>query len=900
MIKKILIANRGEIAVRIIKTCKKLGITTVAIYSTDDKDSLHVRIADESVCTEKESSNDGYTNINNIIQAAINKKCDAIHPGYGFLSENYEFAKAVESNNLIWIGTNSDIMKKVENKHNIKKEVEKLNIPVIKEFEKEKVKQEDFPLLIKEAFGAGGKGIEKVNNIECLNNIYNKMKNLNEEELYIEKYIKGFRHIEIQFAVDNFRNVIIFPERDCSIQEKYKKVIECTPSFDVPKNIVTKLKHDTEKIVRHLKYNNIGTAEFIIDCENNYYFLEINPRIQVEHTITEMITNIDLIKLQISIAGHQEIKNYKIQDNGKYAIESRVYAKKAGEIIQSYKIPNSKYIRVDTEIFDGMKISPRYDPLLAKIICVGNTRIDAISKMVNALNEFQINGVDTNKDSLYRILTSQCFLDGKYCLQYDFNNVRISAMERLKLICDENSFIEIDKENKKENETILIGIGKIHNLNVAIGIMDANYMAGSIGTFLTNKLCFLIKYAKINKLPLLILSSSGGIRVQEGVNALVGMAKLSAVIKDFKEDGLFISFFTNPTYGGLNASLSMLGDINIAEEGCKIGFSGARIIENELHQNLPKNFQTEEYNLENGYIDIITSKDNEKETIYRLLEQFYHHNNTKEIQYKETKTNTSINKLDLIRQIRSEVHIRPETIVNNLFTDLIELHGDRVHKEDNAVKCFFAKLNDIDLSVIYVNRQNNLQNNILSNFGMIRPDGYRKINRFIKLSEKMKSPVVIFIDTQGADAGIYAEENGQASAIANLLQDISKISVPILSFITGEANSGGAIALTTGDYLCMLEHSYFSVISPESYSDIVYKGKKKIDEVIQEMRILPKDLIDEKIIDEIIQDSDFENMIEEIKAIINNKIHCFSELTKEELICRRLDRIENWGAEKHE
>ena len=391
-------------------------------------------------------------------------------------------------------------------------------------------------------------------------------------------------------------------------------------------------------------------------------------------------------------------------------------------------------------------------------------------------------------------------------------NFKMSSEERLEIICDDNSFNEIDFKNKNLHESILIGKAKIDNKDVAIGIMNSYHMAGSIGEFLIKKLCYLIKFAKRNKLPLIIFSASGGIRVQEGVKALVGMSKLAEAINEYKEDGLFISFLTNPTYGGLNASLSMLGDIIISEYDCKIGFSGTRVIKNELLQELPENFQTTEFCFENGLIDMIVSRDQEKEIISKLLTFYYYkdkkeHKDEKNMTTKrkkrvissdkekekskeDLKTLTTEEKLQLIKEIRMEKHIRPYKIVENVFSSMIEIHGDRINKDDNSIKCVLAKMNDLYVSVIYVNRRNNLKDNITANFGMINPEGYRKANRFIKLSEKMNLPIICFVDTPGANAGYEAEKNGQTIAIANLLQDIPKIKVPIISFITGEANSG--------------------------------------------------------------------------------------------------------------
>ncbi|MBR6033758.1 MAG: ATP-grasp domain-containing protein [Clostridia bacterium] len=420
MIKKILIANRGEIAIRIIRTCKEMGIKTVSIYSNEDKDALHVFMADESVCTEKENDSDGYTNIDNIIQAAINTKCDAIHCGYGFLSECYEFAKRIEQSGLIYIGTNPDVLKGIENKYLLKEKVQKLGIPIIESYEAENIKKEDFPILIKSAIGAGGKGIEKIENIEEFKFKFGKISNdLKNKKIYIEKYIKGYRHIEIQYAADKFGNIITFPERDCSLQINYKKVIEMTPSSNISKNLIAKMKKDTLKIVKELGYTNIGTAEFIVDKDNNYYFIEINPRIQVEHTVTEMCADVDLVKMQIEIADRKNIEEYKnIKSSNIFAIEARINALEGNKNITFCNFPLGNNIRLDTHIYNGMKVSINYDPMLMKIICKGKTKEGAINRLKQALEELIIEGIDTNINYLYDVITSEKFVNGEYDLEY--------------------------------------------------------------------------------------------------------------------------------------------------------------------------------------------------------------------------------------------------------------------------------------------------------------------------------------------------------------------------------------------------------------------------------------------------------------------------------------------------
>lgn len=431
MIKTILIANRGEIAVRIIRTCRSLGIKTIAVYSKCDKDSYHVFLADEAICIGGNDIKDSYLNINNILAAAISSNADAIHPGYGFLSESYEFAKKVEENGLIFIGPSSNILKKISDKYDVKTLVKKIGIPVIdgQSYDDFCLKQNiDFPVMIKSKYGGGGKGIRI---------IYNKdefikkeilvreeiKKSFCDKGLYVEKYINVYKHIEIQLIADKYGNISVLPERDCSCQRKYQKFIEESPSIVKDKDLITKMKDSAILIFKELKFNNLGTVEFLLDKNNNYYFLEINARIQVEHALTEMITDIDLIKEQINIASGLKNKNKKYVKAKRYAIECRINAEdfendflpSCGEI-NIFNIPTGSNIRIDTYIYQGYKLKPYFDSLIYKIIVYGENRKDTIKKLYNYLDEFIIFGIKTNVGYIQNIIDSKEFKKGNYSI----------------------------------------------------------------------------------------------------------------------------------------------------------------------------------------------------------------------------------------------------------------------------------------------------------------------------------------------------------------------------------------------------------------------------------------------------------------------------------------------------
>jgi len=435
MIKKILIANRGEIAVRIIRACKELNIPTVAVHSTADKESMHVKLADESVCIGSHNPIDSYLNIPSIISAVEITGADAVHPGYGFLAENYKFAQILEEHNIKFIGPRSEIIKKMGDKIEAKKIAKDLGLPVIdgsfegiSDLNEAKVISRNigFPLLIKAAGGGGGKGMRIViNENELDENIKvaqsEAKKYFGNDEVFIEKFFEKPRHIEVQILSDGKNNTVHLGERDCSIQRRYQKIIEESPCPILNESERGKLLDISVNAVSRLGYEGAGTLEFIYE-KGKFYFLEMNTRLQVEHPVTEAVTGIDLVKRQIEIAstGSLDLKQENIKFTG-HSIECRVNAEdprnnfqpSAGTITTYYQ-PSGPGTRVDSYLFQGSKISPFYDSLVAKLICHGKNRESAITRIKRALDEFIVDGIKTTIDIHKKILINDEFLNNKY------------------------------------------------------------------------------------------------------------------------------------------------------------------------------------------------------------------------------------------------------------------------------------------------------------------------------------------------------------------------------------------------------------------------------------------------------------------------------------------------------
>lgn len=433
---KILIANRGEIAVRIIRACKEMNIKTVAVYSEADKDSLHTRLADEAICIGPANSKQSYLNVKNIIEAANITGADSIHPGFGFLSENSNFAKICEESHIKFIGPKSEVIDLLGNKSNAKELMKKEGVPVIPGSNgsigsiKEAIsvcEKIGYPVLLKASAGGGGKGIRIVNSVNELETNYNIVKQeaknaFNDDAIYIEKFIKNPRHIEIQILADEHGNVVHLGERDCSIQRNHQKIIEETPSTIVDDKLRSKMGSVAIKAAKVAGYTSCGTIEFLVDSDKNFYFMEMNTRIQVEHPITEMRTGIDIVKEQIRIAAGEKLKfkQKEVEFRG-HSIECRINAENPRKNfmpcpgkINEVNLPGGNGIRVDTAIYNGYTIPPYYDSMIAKIITHGATRNEAISKMKRALEELVVDGIETNRDFLFDIIRTPNFIRGNF------------------------------------------------------------------------------------------------------------------------------------------------------------------------------------------------------------------------------------------------------------------------------------------------------------------------------------------------------------------------------------------------------------------------------------------------------------------------------------------------------
>ncbi len=438
MFKKILIANRGEIALRIIRTCREMGIRTVAVYSTADKDSLHVRFADEAVCIGKPQSSDSYLNIPHIMAAAEITNADAIHPGYGFLAENANFADICKQYNIKFIGPTGDMIRQMGDKITAKETMIKAGVPCIPGSEgllesveeaKKLAKEMGYPVILKATAGGGGKGMRVVWEDTELEKNYNAAKaeaaaSFKNDGIYMEKFVEEPRHIEIQVAGDQFGHVCHLSERDCSIQRRHQKLVEESPSPFMTSELRKKMGEAAKAAAAAINYESVGTVEFLVDKHRNFYFMEMNTRIQVEHGVTEEVINYDLIKEQIKIAAGIKItgKDYEPE---MHAIECRINAedpyndfRPSPGLITVLHTPGGHGVRVDSHIYAGYTIPPYYDSMIAKIIAVAQTREEAINTMERALSEYVIEGIKTTIPFHQQLMRDEKFKEGDFTTKF--------------------------------------------------------------------------------------------------------------------------------------------------------------------------------------------------------------------------------------------------------------------------------------------------------------------------------------------------------------------------------------------------------------------------------------------------------------------------------------------------
>ncbi len=981
MIKKLLIANRGEIALRIGRTCRKLGIRTVAIYCDSDRDAMHVKSADTSVRIGSDNLQDSYLNGRAILNAALTTGCDAIHPGYGFLSENAEFAEDVRNHGLIFIGPNTEILFKIQSKLDAKQLMKKVGVPVLPGFDNpietltdalKIASQIGYPVIFKHGYGAGGRGIRIAHSEdECAEAFYaSKMECQFESaksQVYLESFIHPVKHVEVQLIGDDYGNVIHLHERDCTFQRRHQKVIEEAPCASIPEELRQTLFKYAVDAFRSIGYDNVGTVEFLIDEENQPYFMEINPRLQVEHTITEQITGIDLVRQQIRCAQGDvlDLTQTDIQVKG-VAIECRINAE---DIAQEFRpdpgridfvhLPQGKQVRIESMLVEGIVLSPMFDPMIAKVITSNKTRTLAIRDMVKALDETLIHGVATNIPFLTIATKSLAFTSGEYdsrlapkcaaqavleaqtkptkmkssvsvsvttkdghCLKCNgslrldeipiHQNVcpacgqhhRLDAWNRIRLLTDPNTFHELyddiqisyaeldadyqakflmAQKNTGLCEAIVCGEAQIGEIPVALGVMDAAFMMGSMGQVVGEKITRLIESAQTSKLPLVLVSASGGARMQEGILGLVQMAKISSALAKFNESkGLFVSVLTDPTTGGVSASFALAGDIHLAEPNALIGFTGKRVIEQTMHTSLPDEFQTAEFLHARGFIDQIVPRQQLKSTLSTILRLHASHANDLSITLAdESEVNVSSTQSAWQRVLAARDFKRPKAsdILPYWIEDWTPFAGDRCFGEDPALIGGIGTLLGMPITVLAFNKGHTLAENQKNNYGMVKPEGYRKAIRLANQAAKFNRPVLTIIDTPGAYPGIEAEERGQAAAIAECMMTFASLTVPTIAIVLSEGVSGGALALSVTDKLFMFENAVYSIITPEGYASILWKDPLKTAQAAINLKLTSSDLLAQGIIDGILfeheMESDFPKFLERVKHKI---FHAFTQL----------------------
>ena len=450
--KKVLIANRGEIAIRVARACRKMGIGTVAVYSEADRNALHVRYADEAYYIGPSPANESYLRIDKIVEVAVKSGCDAVHPGYGFLAENSEFVKACEEAGITFIGPNTESMYILGDKTRARQKMIDAGVPVVPgtkdpveslEHALKVAEEVGYPIMFKASAGGGGKGMRLISSPEEFKEVYDLAKGealsaFGDDRMYIEKAIVKPRHVEIQIARDKHGNAIHMFERECSIQRRHQKVIEESPSLAINDEVRHKMGEAAIKAVAAANYDSVGTVEFLVDKDMNFYFLEVNTRLQVEHPVTEMVTGIDIVKLQIEIAEGKPIP-YKQEDIKQvgHAIECRIYAEDPDNnfmpspgFITGLRLPGGPGVRVDSGVYSRGEVPLYYDPMVAKLVVWDETREDAIARMKRALKEFVVKGIKTTIPFHQKVMRNEDFIKGNISTEFIDKEVLVEPQKR--------------------------------------------------------------------------------------------------------------------------------------------------------------------------------------------------------------------------------------------------------------------------------------------------------------------------------------------------------------------------------------------------------------------------------------------------------------------------------------
>lgn len=660
MFRKILIADRGEMAVRIIRTCRKMGIKSVAIYSKEEKLAVHAKMADESYCIGPADRHASYMNREGILTIAKAAGAEAIHPGYGFLSEDSSFAKLCTENNIVFIGPTFQTMEKSCDKFQMKQISKELSIPVAEAYGiqnqadlKALVTELGYPVMLKKKRSGGGHGNQLIKNSDELERFLSIYRNV-DNSCYVEKFFPCARHIEVQILGDCSGKIHILGDRDCSVQIKNKKIIEESPAFSISEETRDILYEYAKKICYKIHYTNIGTVEFLVNREE-IIFIEMNSRIQVEHGITEMVTGTDIVALQMKVAAKEETKLSDLIVPRGHAVECRINAETSG-MIQSFSYSPKENTRFDHMLETHAVISPYYDSLLGKVIVWDMDRTNAVDKISHFLDDVSICGVQTNLEKLKQIVNHNSFIAGDYRTDFIpgmesmvYKKENPGVREKIQRIVDKGSFQELfsnlvannciqfegydeklvqARKKTGEMEAVIIGRALVDGIPCMLIMMNPDFIMGSMGLAAGEKITRAFEAAADSNLPVVSVAASGGARVQEGIFSLFQMAKTADAVKRHGDKGLlYLSIISNPTLGGVSASFASLGDIIFMEEDAVYGFTGKRIVEETVGKKMPKDFQTAAFQLENGHIDRMIKKVNLKYEIGRILKM--HRNETK-------------------------------------------------------------------------------------------------------------------------------------------------------------------------------------------------------------------------------------------------------------------------------